>query len=191
MVTTTGCHTRNRTHEEASYCKFSLVSSSAPQISSPSVTGEAHGTVRSHWVYCHLVMRSETCMSCHGFTSQSMLGECIHFCQVITSEPAPRAKPEGEEEEEEGEEKEEGEEEGDVEFFSSPAADGCHRPFSVITAQTWSRVTVIFLLVDTHSPLRGVQFISICCSVKPAAPGHHHSRSAGQPRGLADPPVWE
>lgn len=35
------------------------------------------------------------------------------------------------------------------------AADGCHQPFSVITAQIWSRVTVIFLIVVARSPLRG------------------------------------
>lgn len=68
--------------------------------------------------------------------------------------------------------------------FSSPAADGCHRPFSLITAQTWSRVTVIFLIVVARSPLQGVQFISICCSVKPAVPGHHHSHSAGYSRWI-------
>lgn len=146
-------------------------------------------TVFSHWMYCHLVMCSETCMSkpcCQSLTSQYverinwiLLGH--HF--ITSTKGKARVCVGG----------------GGQGLFlpcsmQALAADGCHQPIqpiSVITAQIWSRVRVIFLIVAARSSLRGGSIhlyllLSQACSARP--PSLTLYRAAG---GLADPLVWE
>lgn len=142
--------------------------------------------VFSHWMYCHLVMCSETCMSepcCRSLISQSVerIRSFLLGHRFITSTKDKAC----------------GWGWGGGLFLlcmQALATDGCHQPSSVITAQIWSRVTVIFLVVAARSSLRGVQFISICCSVRPAVPDPPPPPSltlSGAAGGLADPLVWE
>lgn len=131
-------------------------------------------------MYCHLVMCSETCMSKLRASLHSKCGENL----FISVRSYLQNQSQGQNLR------------GIQTFPPLRHADSTGRGMSPTLLSDHSRD-----LKQAHSyfPDRGcslfspgVQFISVCCSVRPALPGHHHSHSCGATGGSADPPlVWE
>ena len=155
----------NRTHK----C---LIVNSVDFSSAPQIQVKEGPRVYSRWVYCHLVMCFETCMS--KPCSRPLWRGYAHFSRVITSEPAPRAEPER------------GHEPSSPGGMLTPPGRWMSLTLLSDHSRDLERGQKVFSCSQLPAlPSRGSSSSLSAAQSSLQAPSHHHSHSAGQDRWIS------